>query len=170
MNTPLNINKKPYHLPEKLTISFPIWGLYATDKEDVYYDFDRMMREHKERGFNCIRLDDGAGFMHNPEGEVMPPVELCRPYGKYSEKMRQATVSDGVKCDLLTRLIEMFEAAKKHGIYIILSSWFYLHTYLHIKDKAFSEPLVYAPSHERFGLFSKFLHYIHLILVLEILF
>ena len=52
------------NLPNKLNISFPIWGLYDIDGKGFYADTDKMMREHEERGFNCIRFDDGAGLMH----------------------------------------------------------------------------------------------------------
>ena len=31
-----NSQKKPAHLPERLTISFPIWGLFATKETDIY--------------------------------------------------------------------------------------------------------------------------------------
>ena len=38
-------------LPKRLTISFPIWGLYDIDGKGFYADTDRMVREHLERGF-----------------------------------------------------------------------------------------------------------------------
>ena len=51
-------------LPERLTISFPLWLIYGTKGENSpYYDIDKTMREHVERGFNCIRIDSGAGAL-----------------------------------------------------------------------------------------------------------
>ena len=56
-------------LPERLTISFWIWGFMCGKPGNVYHDLDRRMLELKERGFNCIRMDSGAGFaMTCPDG------------------------------------------------------------------------------------------------------
>ena len=51
--------KIPAHLPERLAIAFPIWGLFDTGS-GAYHDLDRFVREHAERNFNCIRLEGGA--------------------------------------------------------------------------------------------------------------
>lgn len=32
------------------------------DDNSPYYDIDKAMREHTERGFNCIRIDSGTGL------------------------------------------------------------------------------------------------------------
>jgi len=50
-------NLIPAHLPKRLTISFPIWGLMHTYEDSVYADLDQFVREHVERSFNCIRLE-----------------------------------------------------------------------------------------------------------------
>lgn len=154
-----NIEKKPPHLPEKLTISFPIWGLYDSDGSGVYADLDKFMREHVERGFNCIRLDDGAGLMHDKDGNRLPPVEWGWAFGDADEKIRQNACVKG-RVDVYARLIALFEAAKKYNVYVILTSFFYLHTYWYLKDKALNDSLLAIPPHERYERFGQYLHYI----------
>ena len=152
-------NKIPVHLPKKLTISFPIWGLYDTGN-GTYHDIDKMMREHVERGFNCMRIDDGAGLMHDINGNPRGPVYFGRGFGEFDLKMRQSAASgDPGFCDTRKRLIEIFRSAKKHGMYIILSSWYYLHTYWYV-DSALATELEAIKPHDRFLAFAKFLHYI----------
>ena len=52
-------------LPERLTVSFPLWLIYgAKGDSSPYYDIDKVMREHAERGFNCIRIDSGEGVSY----------------------------------------------------------------------------------------------------------
>lgn len=151
----------PAHLPRRLTISFPIWGLFDTGDGGAYHDCDLMMREHVERGFNCIRLDDGAGLIHDRQGNLLPPVFWGRAFGEYEDCLRQfaATGEPGL-CDVHKRLIELFEAAKRHHVYIILSSWYYLHTCWFVKDRELNDRLQNIPPKERFQAFAEFLHYI----------
>ncbi len=57
-------------LPEKLAISFPIWCLLDTPGDGVYHDLERVVREHAERAFNCIRTEDGAGLIRFKNGQA----------------------------------------------------------------------------------------------------
>jgi hypothetical protein len=53
----------PPHLPKRLTISFWLWNyFYGSNEGDVFHDLERRFVELKERGFNCIRVDAGAGL------------------------------------------------------------------------------------------------------------
>lgn len=160
-------DKIPEHLPKKLTISFAIWALYDTGEGGVFHDLDKMMREHKERGYNCIRLDDGAGLMHDIDGKARGEVYFGRAFGDYDLKMRQfaATGTPGT-CNARERLLELFRAAKRHGIYIILSSWYYLHTFWYV-DSVLAGELEAIKPEDRFMAFAKFLHYILLELEAE---
>ena len=154
------IDKIPPHLPKRLTISVPIWALYDTGEGGVYHDLDKIMVEHKERGFNCMRIDDGAGLMHDIDGNPRGDVYFGRAFGEYDLTIRQmaATGAPG-KLDARRRLLELFRAAKRHGIYVILSSWYYLHTFWYV-DSELGRELEDIPAEERFSAFAKFLHYI----------
>ena len=153
----------PKHLPKRLTISFPLWLLYGTKGENSpYYDIEKAVREHAERGFNCIRIDSGAGLIHDQQGNRRGPFDVGDACGKFEDIPRQFGITgDGGACDLLGRLIETFEACKKHDIYVILSSWYYLHTYwFHKAGDPVCEELFALPKEERIDAFRKFTHYI----------
>lgn len=149
-------------LPKKLTISFPIWGLFDTPGETAaYHDLDQFVREHVERGFNCIRLDGGAGLTHDKNGIPLGPVAIGDPFGQYSCVLRQMNCTgDGGKCDILERLISLCKSAKKHGVYLILSSWYYLHTFWLLHDEQINATLFSIPPHQRFMFFAQQLDYI----------
>lgn len=152
--------KIPAHLPKRLTISFPIWGLEDTSSEGAYHDLDQMVKEHVERGFNCIRLECGAGLVHDLDGNRLPPPRILDPFPGFSSNNRQTFCIGGEgTCDLLQRLIDLCGICQKYDVYLILSSWFYLHTYWYceesINERNFSIPL-----QDRFMAFAKYLHYI----------
>jgi hypothetical protein len=150
-------------LPKRLTISFPLWLIYGTSGEfSPYYDIDKAMREHAERGINCIRIDSGAGLIHNLDGSLRKPFDIGDMFGEYEKIPRQEhIIGDGGPCDLLGRLIQTFECAKKYGIYVILSQWYYLHTYwYHKAGDPVAEELFAIPPEKRFDAFGKFWHYI----------
>lgn len=153
-------DKRTDTLPSKFTISFPLWLLYGT-KNSPYYDIDRVIREHVERGFNCIRIDSGAGLIHDRDGKLREPFDIGDMFGDYEKIPRQQhVVGDGGKCDLLARLLETFRACKKYGVYVILSQWYYLHTYWYHKvGDPVCEELFSLPPQERFGAFRDFWHY-----------
>lgn len=150
-------------LPKRLTISFPLWLIYGTKGEySPYYDIDKALLEHKERGFNCVRIDGGAGLIHDLEGNLRAPFDFERAFGKFEQIPRQqAIMGDGGPCNLLERLIETFTCARRHGVYVILSSWYYLHTYwLHKKNDPVCEEMFALTPEQRIPAFAKFWHYI----------
>lgn len=158
------MNRK-HNLPTRLTISFPLWAIYKTPgKNSMYDDLDRLVFEHIERGFNCIRVDSGAGFIHDLHGRKRGEVVISTDvFGKYSHIMRQQgdIYGDGGSCDLLGNLIDLCKAAKKYGVYIILSSWYYLHSYwFHREGDIVEKELFEIAPHKRFMAFAQFLDYI----------
>lgn len=146
---------------ERYTIVFPIWGLYDTSPSGFYHDPEKMMEEIAERGFNCVRLDDGAGLMHDFSGRRKGPAEIGTCFGKYDTVVRQSDCigGDGF-CDLYSRLISIAKAAKKYGVKLILSSWYYMHTYYYVREKGLNDQMYAIPRHERFTVFARFLDYI----------
>lgn len=157
------MHKRFESLPKRLTISFPLWLIYGTKGGySPYYDIDKAVREHAERGFNCIRIDSGAGLIHDLDGNLRPPFDMGDMFGEYEKLPRQEAITgDGGECDLLPRLLKTFECCKKHGVYVILSQWYYLHTYwFHKIGDPVADELFEIPVHERFSAFAKFWHYI----------
>ena len=148
----------PEHLPKRLTISFPIWGLFDTGN-GVYHDPDQFVKEHVERGFNCIRLEGGAGLTHDIDGNRRGPIFIHAPYGKYSINRQAFCFGGEGKCDVLARLIALCEACKKYDVYLIISSWYFLHTYWYI-DTALNEDILKSKAEDMFMTFARYLHYV----------
>ncbi|MBR2885503.1 MAG: hypothetical protein IKB93_12085 [Clostridia bacterium] len=108
---------------DKLTICFNPWMVYS--KNDNY---DVIIGEIAERGFNCIRIDDGAGLLWDGDGNVRNNFLISVPFGSYTEHTTYKVIVDKEELNILDRLLRICFAAKKHNIKVILSSWFLLHT------------------------------------------
>ncbi len=146
-------------LPKRLTISFPIWGLFDTSDSGDYHDLEKMVTEHVERGFNCIRLEGGSGLTHDLNGKRLGPVFIGAPFGKYSINRQTFSFGGEGYCDVMQRLIDLCTVCKKHGVYVILSSWYFLHTYWYAPNEL-NDRLFSIPTEDVFMSFAKFLHYI----------
>lgn len=107
---------------EKLTICFHPWMVYS--KND---DFDSEIKEITERGFNCIRIDDGAGLLWDKDGNVRSDVLITAPFGEYTKYTTWRIFVDKQRMNILDRLLRICRAAKKYNVKVVLSSWFYLH-------------------------------------------
>jgi len=72
---------------------------------------------------------------------------------------RQMEHMVGGRVDLLRRLIELCAIAQKLGVKVILSSWYYLHTFWFTEDQLTAE-LLGLPREERFMRFARGLDHI----------
>ena len=96
-------------MTDRLAISFWVWAIFNTKSNPYYDDLERRMVELKELGFNCIRLESGAGLCHDKAGrprgelvfqEVMPGNHMGMFRG-FGERFMAG------RCDPLKRLIEL---------------------------------------------------------------
>jgi len=149
----------PGHLPKRLAISFWMWGFMGVERGNVLENLDLRMAELKARGFNCIRLDSGAGLCHDAAGRPRGPIALHAPFPGQGGAIRQLNYAKGGRIDVLARVIELFEAAKRHNVFIILSSWFYLHTYW-LAEEQLCKELLPLSQEERYMRFAKALDWI----------
>lgn len=120
-----------YELPsasDRLAISFSIWALYDMVPGGTFADPVKTMEGLKERGYNAIRLDDGAGLYAAPDGTPRGKVRIHPMFGEYSRKIRQQPVSEVREMDMRENLVRFCRAADACGMKVILSSWYYLHT------------------------------------------
>lgn len=153
-----NLPNIPVHLPRRLTISFPTWALFDTGS-GAYHDLDKFIREHKDRGFNCIRIESGAGLLHDLHGNPRGPIFLHAPFGDKSACRMISCFGEEGYCDLKARLVALCEACRKYDVYIILSSWYFLHTYWYV-DNQINEELLSVPAEDMFMAFARLLHYV----------
>jgi hypothetical protein len=141
-------------MKDRLTISFWIWALWDTGANGVFKDLELRMTELVERGFNCIRVEGGAGIAHDAAGWPRGEMEFFAAlpgHGRFTRQMEHMT---GGRVDLLKRLIELCSVAKRHNVKVILSSWYYLHTFWFTDPRVTTE-LLGLPPEERFITFAR---------------
>lgn len=134
--------RKPQPDGGRLAISFTIWALFDMVPGGTFADPDRTMSELKARGFNAIRFDDGAGLYATTNGVPRGPATVYPIFGAFSPQIRQSDVLATKRTvDVRTNLVKLCRAAQKAGVKVILSSWYYLHTFW-ITDAAINRELI----------------------------
>jgi len=151
--------KIPGRFQERLAISFWLWNyFYGVKKGDVFHDLERRFAELRERGFNAIRVDSGAGLVYDASGRSRGEIALHEPFGRFSAlrqmDQRASSKRGGCRCDVLKRVVELFELAEKYDVGVILSSWFYLHTFW-FAEKDVTDELFALPPERRFMRFAE---------------
>ena len=146
-------------MTDRLAISFWIWGLFDTAPNGFFNNLEGRIVELKERGFNCIRLDSGSGLCHDRNGKPRGELVFQEALPGHGRLIRQMERCLAGRCDPLKRLIEMCTLAKQYEVKIILSSWYYLHTFW-FTDEAINAELLELRAEERFMYFARALDYI----------
>ena len=65
---------------EKLTICYNAWMIFNEND-----DYDDLIFQIADRGFNCIRIESGAGLIWDESGNVREDVLILAPFGKYTK-------------------------------------------------------------------------------------
>jgi hypothetical protein len=78
----------PPHLPRRLAICYYGWQWITTALPDeAFGNLEQIVKETKERGFNCIRAEMGLNWMFDLQGHRLDPglqfqPALCRREGR----------------------------------------------------------------------------------------
>jgi len=116
----------PGHLPRKLSIDLWIWSwITAATPGEPYHDLDRCMSEARDRGFNAVRVDAGLNWAFKPDGSPRGPMEFGPWIAGHGWNFSTVNARGGGRHDVLERLIHLFELARRHGVWVILTSWEY---------------------------------------------
>jgi hypothetical protein len=141
-------------MTDRLAISFWIWALFNTAPNGFFDDLEGRMVELKERGFNCIRIEDGAGLCHDKSGRPRGELAFQEALPGHMRLIRQSERFLAGRCDPLKRLVELCKLAKRYQVKVILSSWYYLHTFW-FADEAINTELLGLPLSDRFMHFAQ---------------
>jgi len=128
--------------------------LWNTGTNGFFNDLELRMAQAVERGFNCIRIESGAGMTHDAEGRPRGELAFDAVLPGHCHFTRQMEHMTGGRVDLLRRLIELCTVAKRYSVKVILSSWYYLHTFW-FTDKALTAELLGLPLERRFMVFAR---------------
>ena len=138
----------------RLAISFWIWALWDTGPNRIVNDLEVRVAEAVERGYNCLRIEGGAGLTHDAEGRPRGELEFYPVLPGHDLFTRGQQHMTGGRVDLLKRLIELCTVAKRYKVKVILSSWYYLHTFW-FTDKQLTAELLGLPLEKRFMHFAR---------------
>lgn len=135
----------PNHLPDKLSISFWYWAWVTSALPDEPYgDLEKCMVELKERGFNTIRVDAGLNWCFSHDGTPRGIMEFG-PWIIGGSKPPRG----GGRHDVLKRVLRLMELAKRHDVYVILTSWEYQDSTSFVADPKIRAEVYGIPEEER---------------------
>lgn len=113
------------HLPDALTITLWDFSWYVrTGEGEPFADLDAAATAAVERGYNTIRIC-AMPFLLFGSGLDTSEVSLDRLGGDYAQGVRWYDVKSPTRFDGRDLLVELFEVCRRHGLFVILSSWEY---------------------------------------------
>ncbi|MDQ0734862.1 cellulase-like family protein [Arthrobacter agilis] len=123
----------PDHLPARLTISLWDFSWYTrAEPGGPYADLDAVCAETAALGYNTIRICAAPLLLFGNLGldGLARSLEIeglgASPHGGYfGQRTRWYDVPGGYTVDVYERLMELFDAAARHGLVVILASWEY---------------------------------------------
>lgn len=118
----------PEHLPSRLTISLWDFSWYTmTSPGEAFADLDRAFAEAVERGYNTVRICAMPYLLFGGGDRVRETSDLqfSNLGGDFGQRTRWYNTKGGTTLNGREHLLRLFEAAKRHNCYVILSSWEY---------------------------------------------
>jgi hypothetical protein len=138
------------HLPEKLTICSWQWPwITSSGPGEPYHDLEAVMVGLRERGYNTIRIDAGPDWCFDADGKPRGEMAFRQAHPGYNSRFRVVNGRDGLRCDVLKRVVELMRLAERYDIYVILTCWEYMHSNGLVADPAIREAVQAMPKDQR---------------------
>lgn len=123
----------PAHLPRRLTITLWDFSWYTqAGPGQPYEDLDATVADAAELGYNAIRICAAPMLMFGGFGldGLARDLEIeglgAAPEGGfYGQRTRWYDTTGGFRVDMFERTLQLFEAARRHNMVIVLASWEY---------------------------------------------
>ncbi len=140
----------PSHLPQRLTISLWdfSWYTQATPGEP-FHDLDAVFAETVARGYNTVRVCAMPYLLFGEHGIDTTKLRFTTMGGSIGRRTRWYDVAGGALLDGRRRLRELFEAARKHDCFVILSSWEYQQSPAFLAGREWYDALTAIPPADR---------------------
>lgn len=140
----------PSHLPDRLTIS--LWDFTwftQTTPGEPFHDLDAAFREAVERGYNTVRICAMPYLLYGNHGIDTTALRFANIGGNVGQRTRWYNAAGGAVLDGRRHLRELFEAARRHDCYVILSSWEYQQSPSFLATSAWYDALMAVPHGSR---------------------
>ena len=149
----------PGHLPRKLAVCSSMWSWFIfSNPGEPYYNLEEMMIGLKERNFNAIRIDAALLCCFQKDGSPRGKVAIRATIPGYRHRLLIADHKGGNSVDILTRLIQFMEFAKKHDIYVVLTDFAYMDTTWFLESEALRDEIAGIPDQERLMHLARHMH------------
>jgi hypothetical protein len=139
----------PGHLPSRLTITLWDFSWYTrTSPGDAFADLDQAFEQAVARGYNTVRIC-GMPFLLFGSGLDTGALGMTKLDREYGGRTRWYDVKGDATLDGRAYLLALFEAARRHDCFVILSSWEYQQSPAFLSDSSWSDALLAVPPADR---------------------
>lgn len=160
--TPLTADPPP-HLPRRLTITLWDFSWYTrAEPGGPYADLDAAVADAASLGYNAIRICAAplllAGGLGLDELAADLEIEGMGPRadaGYVGARTRWYDAPGGYRLDVRARLLDLFAAARRHGIVILLASWEYQQSTAFAASPAWWQAIDAVPLGERYAVLGR---------------
>ena len=148
--TPSHPAGVPAHLPPRLTITLWDFTWYTRSTQgEPFHDLDAAFAEAVERGYNTVRICAMPYLLFGDHGIDTSALLFTTMGGAVGRRTRWYDVAGGAVIDGRRRLRELFEAARRHGCHVILSSWEYQQSPAFLEGREWYDALMAIPPEQR---------------------
>jgi hypothetical protein len=140
----------PKHLPVRLTISLWDFSWYTmTRPDEAFADLDRAFEEAVERGYNTVRICAMPYLLFGDSRRDISSLHFSNLGGDFGQRTRWYNVKGGARLNGREHLLRLFEAARRHHCYVILSSWEYQQSPSFLATSDWYDDLIALPPQKR---------------------
>ena len=145
----------PAHLPPRLTITLWDFSWYTRAGEgEPYADIDAAMADAASLGYNAVRICAAplliAGGLGLDSTVAIEGMGASPAGGFFGQRTRWYDAPGGYKIDVRARLHELFDAAERHGLVVILASWEYQQSPAFAASSAWYDAIDAVPLADRY--------------------
>jgi len=133
----------PAHLPARLTICLWDFSWYTQAAPgEAFADLDRAMAETVERGYNTVRICAAPLLLFGDLGLDTTQLPFAAMGGGVGHGTRWYNCAGGAIINGRSRLLDLFEAARRWDVHVIVSSWEYQQSSAFLADSRWYDALM----------------------------
>ncbi|MFC7596543.1 cellulase-like family protein [Terrabacter sp. GCM10028922] len=136
----------PSHLPPRLTITLWDFSWYTmASTHEPFHDLDAAFDEAVARGYNTVRICAMPYLLFGEHGIDTTALPFASMGDGVGFGTRWYDVTGGVVLDGRRRLTDLFEAARRHDCFVVLSSWEYQQSPAFLAGREWYDALAAVP-------------------------
>ncbi|MEA5457083.1 cellulase-like family protein [Sinomonas sp. JGH33] len=150
MTQPNSPVSPPSHLPDKLRICLWDFSWYTqTMPGEPFHDLDAAFGELVDRGYNTIRICAAPLLLFGEHRIDTSALRFAAIGDSVGQGTRWYNVRGGAVLNLKEYLLELFKAARRHDVFVIVSSWEYQQSPAFLDTPVWHEAITSIPPGQR---------------------